>query len=418
MRLGEKFIVAVVNSGNVKVLFELPEIHLYSSEEKSLFSFTKKYFIAYKELPDFHVLKDSFGDITPVSGSPEFYKDELLKRYIYTSLGEGVPGVIKGLKDNPLLSLEKLREIVSGLESSVTLTSDMPYFASVMERYKEYEERIGVVDGVTYISTGNKLLDSFTYGIRPVDLWTFGGRGGTKKTWWITQFAIACEKTLPKTFGPILLITNEIGLDELGERMDSINFKLGYGRLLSGNLTDAEEERYRTGAKRVKKKPSRIIVIFNCNTLEDLRFKIRMYSPSAVFLDGSYLLEPLMEEGIQKTTYITRNLKGIAKDTGVPIINTTQLRKKTGKKTLASGLDGQDQFFYGSYVQDSDFAIASFLEPDMVYRQEVGLDFVKARRMERKQLIWLSHLDKMEFNYSMYSDDSELPETDYELDKS
>lgn len=398
MKLGEKFILAAIQEESVESILEVPESHFVGSEEK-LLEFTKDYFTKYSKLPTLGVLDDKFLELTKVTGTAKYYKSELVNRYIYTSLGSGIPKIIKGLKEDPILSLEKLRGVISDLELSVIISEDMPYNESVMDRYKEYKKRLKTTDGVTYISTGDSLMDSITFGIRKNDLWTYGGRSGTKKTWWIVEFAIKCSQRLPDTLGPALLITNEIGLEEMGERIDAIRFKLGYKRLMSGKLSPIERKRYAFGAKRLTGKASKLVVIFNCSTLEDLRYKIRLYNPAVVFLDGSYLMEPYMEEGMKKTTFITRNLKAIAKDLNTPIINTTQLRKGTGKKASTDLLTGQDQFFYGSYIQDSDFAIAGYIEPDMMYRQEVGLDFVKARRIEHVQLIWASNLESMEFEY-------------------
>ena len=206
---------------------------------------------------------------------------------------------------------------------------------------------------------------------------------------------------MPDDFGDILFVTNEIGEEEICERFDAIRFQLNYQRFMSGELNEKEEIRYTRGGKFMHSNKRRIRVIFNCATLDELYSKIRIYQPSIVFVDGSYLMEPKMEEGIVKTTFITRNLKALAKDNLIPIVNTTQLRKKTGKRGVSSMFDGQDEFYYGSYVQDSDFAIRGFQDPDMVYDMTIGLDFVKARRMARVQLAWKCDLEAMDsFGYS------------------
>ena len=69
-----------------------------------------------------------------------------------------------------------------------------------------------------------------------------------------------------------------------------------------------------------------------------------LYQPSAVFVDGSYLMESKMQEGWEKIVYITRNLKRLAKNFKTPIINTTQLKR--GSSTTASqfSMAGMEDF--------------------------------------------------------------------------
>lgn len=400
MRLGEKFVISAILNDDIKSLLKVPSAH-FLPEELKLYKFVTNYFSDHAKLPEVSVCKDKFPDVEKISGSVSYYEEELLNRYIYTSLGDGLPKIVRSLKDDPQISLEKLRLLVSNLQLEQNLGEDMVYADSVAGRFKDYKSRVELDHGVTYISTGYDILDSYTTGIRKNDLWTLGGRSGTKKSWWLCETAFRCSERLPNTFGPALFVTNEMGLEEIGERFDAIQFKLNYERFISGKLSEAEFKRYKYGVKKSKSLRKKLVVIFNCSTLDELRFKIQLYNPSVVFLDGSYLLEPAMEEGMKKTTYITRNLKAIAKDTNTPIVNTTQLRKGTGKKASKDALSGQDQFFYGSYIHDSDFALAVYLEPAMLYRQEIGLDFVKGRRSKRFQLLYQSNLDTMNFGYTV-----------------
>ena len=138
-----------------------------------------------------------------------------------------------------------------------------------------------------------------------------------------------------------------------------------------------------------------------------------MYRPSIVFLDGSYLLYPELEDGLGKNMRITRGMKKICNDMSIPIINTTQLRKKTGRKMMKDPLSGQDEFYYGGYVQDSDFAVRTFVTPSMIYSGAVGWDFVKSRRVKRHLAELKADLDTMEFEFrdkSGTADEEELVE--------
>lgn len=221
----------------------------------------------------------------------------------------------------------------------------------------------------------------------------------THNTWLLILLTLLLEPVVPEEFGDILFVSNEMPEDEIAERFDTVRFRLPYGKFLSGGLNRAEEARYKLGLQRLAKRGSRIVFAYNCNTLEDLESKIHLYKPSIVFVDGSYLMEGKLQEGWEKIVAITRGLKRIAKDTSTPIVNTTQLKRGSGKGT-SSKLDGQDEFAYsGSFIQDSDIAIRMFQDKDMIWDGVVGLDHVKGRRLPPElQLIFELNLEVMKLS--------------------
>jgi hypothetical protein len=189
---------------------------------------------------------------------------------------------------------------------------------------------------------------------------------------------------LPDDAGDILFVSNEMPEDEIMERFDSVRFKLPYGKFLAGELDRGEMARYKRGLQKLARNGSRIVFIYNCNTLEELETKIGLYKPSIVFLDGSYLMESQLNEGWEKIVHITRNLKRMSKNHTTPIINTTQLKRGAGKANHGNNLDGQDEFAYGgSFLQDSDIAVRMFQDKHMIYDEQIGIDHVKGRRLPK-----------------------------------
>lgn len=205
------------------------------------------------------------------------------------------------------------------------------------------------------------------------------------------------EELTGETFGDILLITNEMGEDEIKERIDCIKFRLPYKAFLEGTLSEREKGRYYKGLERLKTEKSKIRILYSCSTIDELSTHIGLYQPSAVFIDGSYLMEPKRDEGWEKIVYVTRNLKRLAKNTNVPIINTTQLKRGSAKGASKSALDGQDDFAYSSsYTQDSDVALRMFQDADMKFHDIIGLEVAKGRRvMAGTVLLFQNDLQKM-----------------------
>lgn len=403
MTQGESLFSAILKEDNPSLLFRIKPEWLETTSEKILFKFLKEYVQEHQKLPGMKSASMKYPQLKAVTANSTFYLKEVSERHIYTELLTKLPNIVKNLKDDPTGKLDVLRTLVASLHAPQN-TRDANYHEGAVDRLERYHAKKGT-GGITYLSTGDEVLDRIIYGYHRNDLTTIGGRAGTKKTWMMCYLAMLVDEVIPETDGPVLFITNEISEEEIQERMDCIKFRLGVERFNRGELTAIEEGRYSKGAKTMARmKRSRIKVIFNCNTLDALEEKILIYQPSIVFVDGSYLLEPKMEEGMNKTTFITRNLKGLAMNSSIPLINTTQLRKKAGKGKYANSLDGQDEFYYGSYVQDSDFAIRTFIDEDMIYHNKIGWDFVKARRVPPNTVVELeANLDTMffKFNYDL-----------------
>lgn len=241
----------------------------------------------------------------------------------------------------------------------------------------------------------------------------------THNTWLLVYLTFLLERVLiekesltGETYGDILFITNEMGEEEIKERLDCIKFRLPYENFLKGTLTEREKGRYYRGLEGLKKERSKIRIVYSCQTIDELSTYIGLYQPSVVFIDGSYLMEGKMQEGWEKIVYITRNLKRIAKNFKVPVINTTQLKRGSNKSGSKFALDGQDDFAYSSsYTQDSDIAIRMFQDADMKFHDLIGCEVVKGRRVVGgTTLVFQNDLSNMCQSITLPADETREPE--------
>lgn len=418
---GEKLLLAIVNRRDLKTLSKVRR-HWLDGSEVVQHRFIVDY---YKDSGEFVGAKaycEKFGlDASEVDARPTYYLRIVRERYLFTRISEEIPKIVKGLKGDPNKKLSDLRTLVSSLSNDGMETKDVLYSDDTDKRRTDYEERVAT-KGVTYLSMGAEALDSTLYGYRNTDLITIGGRAGQGKTFLIVYLAILLNKVVMKlreegtSIGDILFISNEIGEDELRERFDAIMFRLPYGRFLKGELTEREKSRYYHGLDALKESSSAIRIVYSCATIDELTVLVGLYNPALIFVDGSYLLEPSIQEGWEKITYITRNLKRLAKETKTPIVNTTQMRRGSGTKASKDGLSGQDDFAYASsFVQDSDIALRMFQDADMKFYDQVGLELVKGRRAAAgTTYIFQSNLEKMDFSIKLsasYEDDTTIATT-------
>lgn len=342
-------------------------------------------------------------DPSGVDSRPAFYLNAVKERYIFTLISDTVPKIVRGLKDDPRGKLKDLQSLVATLSVDSVESRDALYSDDSDERRSAYEERLKC-SGVTYLSMGIPDMDKVFYGYRKNDLITIGGKAGLGKTWLAVFLAFVLEKAIlereeetGETFGDILFISNEMGDDEIKERIDCIKFKLPYEDFLKGTLTEKAKSRYYKGLSLMKRKRSKIRIVPSCQTIEELSTLMGLYQPSVVFIDGSYLMEGKMQEGWEKIVYITRNLKRLAKNFNIPIVNTTQLKRGANKNGSKYALDGQDDFAYSSsYAQDSDIALRMFQDADMKFHDLIGMEAVKCRRAPSgTQLYFQNNLDNM-----------------------
>lgn len=415
MTAAEKLFIACLKGKDSKNLSVVQRKWLDGSEVKQ-YKFIMEYYKGYGEIVGLKTFCDKFKlDASEADARPVHYLNELKERFIFASLSEKVPRILKDLKDDPRDGLHRFQDLVGLLAVDAVESRDTLYSDDVELRKKDYEERMKSL-GVTYLSMGAPDLDKTFFGYRKQDLITIGGRAGAGKTWLMCFLVYLLERAIidkeeltEETFGDILFITNEMGEEEIKERLDCIRFRLPYKRFLEGTLTAREQGRYYKGLDKLKGEKSKIRIVYSCSTIDELATQIGLYQPSAVFIDGSYLMEPEREEGWEKIVYVTRNLKRLAKNTKTPIINTTQLKRGSAKSSSKFALDGQDDFAYSSsYSQDSDIAMRMFQDADMKFHDIIGIEVVKGRRViSGTKLMFQNDLESMLQSITLPAEDAE-----------
>lgn len=415
--IAEKLLVSILKKKAIKVLPKVQE-KWFDKKELPCYRVIMDHFRAHGELLGYKSFCDKFGfDYKEVDSSPDAYLTDVKNRYTYTKLAEKIPPILRRDENDIEDSLRAITELVSELNSSDLHSTETRFSENAEERFNDYFD-LKSNKGITYLSTGSEVLDTLLLGYRRQDLVTFAARAGGKKTFLMCYLALLCEKAMTNaTYGDILFITNEVPAKEIIQRMDSIKYKLPYNDFIHGTLSGKKEIAYHKGLEKLSASKSVIQILENVTTIDALSAKVLLYQPAIVFLDGSYLLESSYKgDDWKKILYITRNLKQIAKDTGVPIINTTQLKRASGKSKKGS-FDAQDDFAYGnSYVQDSDAAFTGFIDADMQYRGDVGYQIAKGRRMSESEYpIFECPLHSMELNIKLNEDDevAETEEVDY-----
>jgi replicative DNA helicase len=258
-------------------------------------------------------------------------------------------------------------EIMTEAESQFLKLSDMKTdngplsFSDVLTQgyMVELENRTtGVSRG---IATGFPDLDRLTNGLRPGQLVVIAGRPSMGKS----TFALNIAENMAINSGdPVLFFSLEMERNELIDKVIASQTKIPLENLLKGNLDDHD---LGSTIAVLNKSPLYIDdtggLFINQIRARALRTK-RKYGLSLLIVDYLQLIRAKAESRLQEVSEISRSLKALAKELGIPVIALSQLNRgleqRPDKRPMMSDLRET-----GQIEQDAD--LVAFIYRDEIY---------------------------------------------------
>ena len=193
--------------------------------------------------------------------------------------------------------------------------------------------------------TSFKDLDSILQGFQKSDLIILAGRPSMGKT----AFALNLgQNIVEKHKIPLIIFTLEMSRQQIMYRFLSTHSNINANRLKSGKMDTSEWQHFGFTMQHFSKLP--IFIDDNPNlTLSDIRSKLRKIfngkiKKGVVIIDYLQLMKSnlKLDNRVQEISYLTRNLKIIAKEFEIPIIVLSQLSRsvesRTNKRPMLSDL--------------------------------------------------------------------------------
>lgn len=215
------------------------------------------------------------------------------------------------------------------------------------------------------LNTSFKDLDSILQGIQKSDLIIIAGRPSMGKT----AFALNVgSKIVSKYKIPLIVFSLEMSRQQIIYRFLSENSQINSNRLKSAKMTPKEWNHLSNCMRDLSNLP--IFIDDNPNlSINDIRSRLRTIfstkkKEGLIIIDYLQLMKTNLfnDNRVQEISYITRNLKILAKEFEVPIILLSQLSRnvesRNNKRPLLSDLRES-----GSIEQDADIVI-------MLYRED------------------------------------------------
>lgn len=200
-------------------------------------------------------------------------------------------------------------------------------------------------DETSGLKTSYKDLDSILQGFQKSDLIIIAGRPSMGKT----AFSLNLGKKIVEKYNlPLIIFSLEMSRQQIIYRFISEDSKINSNRLKTSKMTSLEWKNLSNSMIKLSKLP--IFIDDNPNlTIPDIRSKLRKIfienkKTGLVIIDYLQLmkLNINLENRVQEISYITRNLKILAKEFEIPIILLSQLSRnlesRLNKRPMLSDL--------------------------------------------------------------------------------
>ena len=220
-------------------------------------------------------------------------------------------------------------------------------------------------EDITGVPSGFPSLDRITYGWQPTDLVILAARPSVGKTAFALNLArnAALHATKPT---PIAFFSLEMSAGQLVQRILSAESEIWLEKIARGKMEEHEmQQLYRNGIQRLQNAPIFIDDTPALNIFE-LRAKCRRlknkHNVSLIIIDYLQLMSGTGDKRSsnreQEISTISRNLKGLAKELGIPIIALSQLSREVEKRKEGDKMPQlSDLRESGAIEQDADMVM-------------------------------------------------------------
>ena len=257
---------------------------------------------------------------------------------------------------------------VTGRGTSFDFT---PIGKLVIDVFDKVEKRSQEKNALTGLASGFRDLDRLTSGLQASDLILVAARPSMGKTAFTLNIATYVAVKLKQ---PVAFFSLEMSNVQLVQRMLCAEGGIDSQALRSGELTDDDWKRLIIASDRLTKAPIYIDDTPGI-TVAELRAKARRiksdHGLSLVVIDYLQLMQGRASENgdnrQQEISEISRSLKALARELGVPVIALSQLSRSVESRTIKRPMLS-DLRESGSLEQDAD--IVMFLYRDEYYNED------------------------------------------------
>lgn len=360
----EEVVSYVVTTGDLETVLKagITAEHFLEPGNRRAFEAILSFRQDYAEVPTPDVLLRDYPKYPlteAFSGPVAYLVDRLHEARRQTVIDVGLGAVADALdKQGSEAALDILRLMLAQATVHTADSRETDYIASGPERLLRYQEARDNPGAMLGLPTGWRWLDKVTRGFQCGQMIVFTGLAKSCKT---TVMLIALRSVYDWGATP-LVVSFEMPEIEISRRLDGFGAQVNPRALQTGEVNAAEMKRLSHLLAAPEQAEQRRPLLISEDragtmTISGLRSKIEQYKPDVLFVDGAYFLydEVSKETGTPLAlTNISRGLKGLAMDAGLPVVVTTQsLASKMGR----NGLSANSLGYTSAWVQDADLVV-------------------------------------------------------------
>lgn len=224
----------------------------------------------------------------------------------------------------------------------------------------EMQRRNEAGGGLLGMQTSLPDLDALTDGLCGGDLWIVAGRPGMGKSVLSLQMALHVAVNLDKT---VLYVTLEMPAKLMAYRAISNIGRLDVGDIRRANLAEDQWQTFTAATVKFRQAPMMVDETPNM-TINSLRARARSLARrpeglSLIVVDYLQMMPGEGENRVQQVGYVSRGLKGLAKELNVPVIAVSSLNRslesRNDKRPIMSDLRES-----GDVESDADIVLAIY----------------------------------------------------------
>ena len=265
--------------------------------------------------------------------------------------------------------MDEAEKAVFGVSERRT-TRDLRSIREVLSEYYDRIDQLANRDEESYgVPTGFLDLDQLLGGLQPSDLLIIAGRPGSGKT----AFMLSAAKNAAQKFKKhVAIFSLEMSSEQLVQRMIAQETGIDSQRLRTGKLT---EEEWPLFTHAIEVLGDTVIFLDDTPALTPLQLRTKARRLHLEFQLDLILVDYLQlmssgtrsENRVQEVSYISRNMKVLARELNVPVLAAAQLSRaieqRADKEPQLSDLRES-----GSLEQDSD--IVMFIHRPELYEKD------------------------------------------------
>jgi len=318
----------------LKVFEQLKPDFFEKKENREIFSFFKKYFGKYNQLPDIQITEIELNDVDPEKLTDVYSKPpDDTKSYIYDKTLNFIKQHMMRealLKSIEFLEKDKFEQIENEIKKVIRFNLDTSLGLQLADVVKRYE-KIKSLE-TEKIPTGFPQLDAvLNGGWGCKELYACAAPPGIGKSIFLANWAVWAVKQNHNA----LVYTLEISEERLSMRHDAILTKIPMDELIYD--VDKIKNKYKMFAKTskahlwVKEFPTKLASINSLKGHYEQLYEFEGFKPKIIFVDFAGLLRPSYRTGDSyedlKTIY--EDLRGWAVELKVPIVTAAQTNRKS-----------------------------------------------------------------------------------------